>query len=105
MLKDFGERIGTCGFHCWNQETGEAEIGYDVCPTYWRQGYMTEALTEILAFAKEEMGVKKIYAHISVDNAPSIRTALKQGFHKSGESYFEELHGRKYLHDVYQLVP
>ena len=103
VLADSGESIGSCGFHCWNKETGEIEIGYDVYPTYWRQGYMTEALTKIVAFAKENMGVKTICAHISVDNVPSIQTALKQGFQRSGESYFEEFHGEKYLHDVYRL--
>lgn len=104
VLKDTGESIGTCGFHCWNEETGEVEIGYDLYPTYWRQGYTTEALTKIIEFAKEIMCVKKIYAHISVDNIPSIKTALKQGFVKTDDNYFEEFHGEKYLHDVYSLL-
>ncbi len=103
ILKDTDENIGTCGFHCWNKETGEIEIGYDLYPTYWKQGYMTEAMTKIIEYAKEEMKVSKIYAHISVDNLPSIRAVLKQGFIKTDNHYFEEFHGEKYLHDIYQL--
>lgn len=43
VLKSTGESIGARGFHCWNRKTGEVEIGYDLFPTYWRQGYTTEA--------------------------------------------------------------
>lgn len=104
VLKSTGESIGTCGFHCWNKETGEVEIGYDLFPTYWRQGYATEALEQIIEYAKIIMYVKKIYAHISIDNIPSIKTILKQGFVKTEESYYEEFHGKKYLHDVYEKL-
>ena len=34
VMKDTGEGIGTCGFHCWNRENGEVEIGYDLSPLY-----------------------------------------------------------------------
>lgn len=39
-LKSTGESIGTCGFHCWNRKIGEVEIGYDLFPTYQRQGFV-----------------------------------------------------------------
>lgn len=47
------------------------------------------------------MKAKKIYANISVDNIASIRTSKKMGFVKTGEQYYEEFHGGKYLHDIY----
>jgi ribosomal-protein-alanine N-acetyltransferase len=101
VLKENGEKIGTCGFHRWNRETGEVETGYDLQPSYWRKGYMSETLAAIIQFAKEEMKVKKIFAHISVDNIASIRIAEKTGFLKTGDRYYEEFHGEKYLHDIY----
>lgn len=103
VLKENGEKIGTCGFHRWNREKGEIEMGYDLQPAYWRKGYTTEALSAIIKFAKEEMKVKKIFAHISVDNTASIKTAEKLGFKQTGEQYFEEFQGKKYLHDIYCL--
>lgn len=103
VLKETGEKIGTCGFHCWNRETGEAEVGYDLQPRYWRKGYMTEALREIVGFAAEEMGIESLYAHISIDNTASRKTAEKLGFFRTGKQYFEEFHGKKYLHDIYAL--
>jgi len=47
------------------------------------------------------MKAKKIAAYISVDNIASVKTALKLGFKRSGEQYFEEFRGEKYLHDIY----
>lgn len=101
--KESGENMGTCGFHCWNREKGEIEMGYDLQPTYWRNGYASEALAAIIKFAADQMKVKKIYAHISVDNIASIRTAVKMGFVKTGEQYYEEFRGEKFLHDIYYL--
>ena len=103
LLKETGEKIGTCGFHCWNRENGEIELGYDLQPSYWRHGYTSEALRAIIKFAAKEMKVKRIFAHISVDNAASIRVSEKMGFVKTGEHYFEEFRGKKYLHEVYCL--
>jgi ribosomal-protein-alanine N-acetyltransferase len=34
VLKENGEKIGTCGFHRWNRETGEIEVGYDLQPSH-----------------------------------------------------------------------
>lgn len=101
VLKENSEKIGTCGFHCWNRETGEIEMGYDLQQSYWRNGYACEALAAIMKFAVEEMKVKKIFAHISVDNIASIRTSEKMGFVNTGQQYYEEFHGEKYLHDIY----
>ena len=49
------------------------------------------------------MKINSIYAHISVDNLPSIKTALKQGFINSDDNYYEEFRGKKYLHKIYRL--
>lgn len=101
ILKDSNEKIGTCGFHCWNHENGEVELGYDLQPAYWKQGYMREALTEILDFAKENMHIEKVYAHIYPENLASVRIAEKMGFKRTGEQYYEVFRGEKYLHDIY----
>ena len=101
ILKDSNEKIGTCGFHCWNRENGEVELGYDLQPAYWKQGYMRDALTEILNFAKENMHIEKVYAHIYPENLASVRIAEKMGFKRTGEQYYEVFRGEKYLHDIY----
>lgn len=60
-------------------------------------------LSEILEFAKKTMRVNKVYSHISVNNTASIKTAKKQGLVMSDDSYYEEFHGEKFLHDIYRL--
>jgi [ribosomal protein S5]-alanine N-acetyltransferase len=99
--KDDGERIGTCGFHCWNRETGTCEIGYDLIPGYWKLGYMAEALAAILAFGKNEMKLEKIEAHIFSGNIDSIKTAERQGFIDSKVTYMEIFRGKAYPHVIY----
>ena len=102
ILKDSGEKIGTCGFHCLDRENNSAEIGYDLQPKHWRNGYMSEALEEAIKFAQNEMKLKSLVAHIFTDNIPSIKTAEKLGFYKTDETYYEEFRGEKYLHYIYR---
>lgn len=103
VLKDTGEKIGTCGFHHWNTSTHEVEVGYDLQPDYWRNGYMSEALAAILAFSKNEMQAKKVHACIYPDNVASVQIAEKFGFMRSGAQQVFVFRGEKYLHDTYLL--
>lgn len=104
VLKQTGEKIGTCGVHCWDRESASAEVGYDLQPAYWRKGYMSEAMQALCAFARDRMEAKSLILHIAEDNIASIKTAEKFGFRKTGQTYYEEFHGNSYLHFVYQLV-
>src|SRR5579875_1137994 len=46
-----GERlIGNCGIRMEQPEASEAEIGYEIDPRYWGQGYATEAAGAIVQF-------------------------------------------------------
>lgn len=102
IQKSDGKKMGTCGFHCWNKETGSVEIGYDLNRDFWGKGYMVEALTRIIEFAKCEMGVKVISACIYTENMKSIHLVEKLGFVLSG-SRFERFRNEKYLHGIYSL--
>lgn len=100
MITKEGEKIGTCGFHNWNKKTGVVEIGYDMKKAYWGRGLMTEALEVILSFAKENMHIKTVNAHVFVGNASSIRLVEKLGFERKA-SYNEVYLGEEYPHWVY----
>lgn len=104
VCKSDNAKIGTCGFHCWNENTHEADVGYDLQEAYWRQGYMQEALRAIFTYGKEQMALQKVTACISVENMGSIGLAKKLGFTCSGEQYNEILRGQAYLHDKYVLL-
>lgn len=100
--KESGEKLGTCGFHCWDQENATVDMGYDLKIVYQGQGYMTEAINKILTFAKDVMGVQEIHACIYPKNLPSLKLVQKFNFEKIGHTV-EVFRGQAYDHDLYGL--
>lgn len=100
IRKSDGIKMGTCGFHCWNLSAHTVEIGYDLKEEFWGNGYMQEAMKEIIRFAKDEMNIKEICAHISVDNQKSIHLVEKLGFIFLN-SYNVRFRNKDYLHNIY----
>ncbi|TVX93242.1 GNAT family N-acetyltransferase [Paenibacillus agilis] len=81
-----GEFIGTCGFHCWVQgEESIAEIGFDLSPRFWGQGYMQEALVELVKVGSEVMKLDMIEATVEVENVRSQKLLGKMNFVKHEE--------------------
>jgi len=103
VRKEDGAKLGTCGFHCWNKETGECDVGYDLYPDYWGKGYMSEALAAILQFAKNEMKVSKINACIYTENISSLKLAEKLDFSFVGQMKNEVFRGEEYPHMILTL--
>lgn len=66
----------------WNivVETSTAEIGYELIPEAQGQGFMQEALEEVVAFGFQAMNLKKIEAWTHPANTASIRLLEKTGF-------------------------
>lgn len=102
VRKSDGVKMGTCGFHCWNLTNCKVEVGYDLKEEFWGNGYMQEAIKEIIAFAIAEMNIKEIIACIYIDNQRSIRLVEKLGFVLSGSSV-ELFRNKDYLHNRYSL--
>ena len=98
-----GVKLGTCGFHCWDKARRCCDIGYDLLPEHWGNGYMNEAIQAILEFAKTEMEIRHIQACIYPDNQASIRLANKHGFLFSGIMKDEIFRGKAYPHKVLTL--
>ena len=72
--------IGTCGFHCWDEASAQAEIGFDLSRTYWGQGLMREAVDAALAFGVAAMSLSEIRAFADRGNSRSIRLLERLGF-------------------------
>jgi len=103
VKKDDGVKIGTCGFHCWNHSIGCCDIGYDLFPDFWSKGYMYEAIQAVIAFAKNEMNIKKINACIYTENVKSIKLAEKCGFIFTGQMKDEIFRDNAYPHKILTL--
>src|SRR3990170_3262384 len=82
--KGHSELIGTCGCYDWNKTARRAEIGYDLDPSCWRQGIMTEALHAVLKYGFEKMEVNRIQAIIDSKNSRSKKLVCRLGFKKEG---------------------
>lgn len=91
--KRTGKVIGTCGFLHYLKEHGRTEIGYDLAPSCWRRGIMSEVAAPILAFGFNNLKLKRIEAKVDPANEASIGLLSKLGFKQAGESQeykFEE---------------
>ena len=76
--------LGTCGYHMWSRSHRRAEVGYDLDPEAWNQGYMTEAVSALLSHAFESLNLNRIEAACLPFNTPSRRLLLRCGFAEEG---------------------
>lgn len=72
--------IGTCGYHRLDRTARMVEIGYDIWRDYWQQGYMREALPQLVQLCATYLPVDRIYALIDRDNVASRTTVGHAGF-------------------------
>lgn len=85
--------IGTCGFFNWSKKHYRAEIGYELSPEYWSQGYMIEVLESAIDFGFKDLGFNRIQALIHPENVKSRGLLEKSGFTEEGllnEYYFKK---------------
>jgi len=71
--------IGTCGLHSFSDNGDSCEVGCLLNSSYWRKGYMSEALILLFSHAKS-LGIEKLYADIDEGNFRSQALFNKLGF-------------------------
>jgi RimJ/RimL family protein N-acetyltransferase len=73
----------------------EAQLGYIFDPAYGGEGYATEAVAAMVAYAFDRLGVRRITASCFADNLASVRILEKVGMrreqHGVGDSWHAEL--------------
>ncbi len=79
VLKNTGELIGTALIY-YEEEVACWEIGYNLAKKYWGNGYTTEAMKKVLAFAKAELGLSQIVGRYAKENPASGNVMRKLGF-------------------------
>lgn len=79
VLKGTNELIGT-GLIYYEDEVSGWEIGYNLARRFWGFGYTTEAMSEILRFAKNRLGIKEAVGRHADQNPASGRVMQKLGF-------------------------
>ena len=61
------------------EDRTEAELGWVLHRDYWRRGYVTEAALALMAFARAQLGVRRIFACCDSENVASFKTMEKLG--------------------------
>lgn len=79
VLKDTSEVIGTCLIF-WNDEEEKWDISYNLGRKFWGSGYITEAMQEVMRYAKETLQIKECIAVHAVENPSSGNVIKKLGF-------------------------
>ncbi len=103
--KDSNEIIGTIGFHLWSAAHQRAEIGYEIHPDYWRQGYTKEAVQKVITYGFETMNLNRIGAVVFLANEASNQLLRKLGFQEEGilRDYIYQ-NGQAYDTFIYSLL-
>ncbi len=80
-----GTRVGDLCFKGLS-EGGMVEIGYGILPQFQGNGYATEAVRAMTAWAAAQPGVKSVEAETEAENAASQSVLKKAGFVPSGRN-------------------
>ena len=83
-LKAEKKIIGAVGLHGVSKIQGTAEVGYWLGEKYWRFGYGSEALREVLKFAFNKLKLRRIEAGVFAGNPASGKLLEKFGAKKEG---------------------
>lgn len=83
-LRGNDDLIGSAGLYDWDREVRSAEAGYDLLPSYWGRGLMSEALTAILDYGFDVMDLNRVQVLAMPRNARSLRLAERLGFVREG---------------------
>ncbi len=84
VLKELGEPIGSISVVRQNESIEEAEIGYCIGQKWWHMGIVSEALSAVIAFLFEEVGMNRISARHDPNNPHSGGVMRKCGMKYEG---------------------
>ena len=69
----------------WVQtDNRSAEVGYSLSRAYWNQGLMSDALSAVVEFGFEKLGLNRIEAQHECDNPASGRGMQHAGMRHEG---------------------
>lgn len=78
--KETGLPMGMCGL-LKRDSLPRPDVGYAFMPEFWGKGHAVEAASAVLEYGNQALGMKRILAIVSPDNAGSIRVLEKCGMH------------------------
>ncbi len=82
--KALGQVIGSIAVVRYDEKTESVHIGYVLGRAWWGKGIMTEALTEVIRFCMDEVGVKRVESRHDPRNGGSGGVMVKSGMEYEG---------------------
>jgi ribosomal-protein-alanine N-acetyltransferase len=76
--------LGLVNYHDGHIRNKRVAIGYIVDPAHCRQGIAMEAVSAMIRFCFQDLGLHRLQAFIHADNAPSLKLIEKLGFRREG---------------------
>ncbi len=77
-LKESSLPIGMCGL-LKRESLPDVDIGFAFLPSFWSQGYAFETAAAVMDYGRSTLGLRRIVAITSPDNAASARLLEKIG--------------------------
>jgi RimJ/RimL family protein N-acetyltransferase len=84
ILKPHHELIGSCGIRLGSPAARQGDLGYDLSPEHWGQGYATEAARAAIQFGFAELRLHRIWSWCIAENHRSVRVLEKLGLRQEG---------------------
>ncbi len=84
VIKPSSDVVGHVSFYGINLIHKTAEIGYWLGESYWRRGYISQAVRAILPYAFKELDFRRLSIRVFAENQASALLAQKLGFQFEG---------------------
>ncbi|MCX6833857.1 MAG: GNAT family N-acetyltransferase [candidate division Zixibacteria bacterium] len=84
VRRDDNAVIGDCGIRFPDNDSHQAELGISLRPSHQRQGFATEALSAVLAYAFESLHKHRVFASVDPRNLASISLMNRMGMRREG---------------------
>ncbi|MBP8759512.1 MAG: GNAT family N-acetyltransferase [Parabacteroides sp.] len=84
VCKETGEPVGTIDLFDLDPHHRRCGVGILIDPDSRRKGFAGEALLLVLAYAFSFLKLKQVYAHVPVNNHPSVALFTRSGFKITG---------------------
>lgn len=78
--------IGTICLFDFSEDSSKAEIGYELLPEFQGKGIMQEAISKVIHFGFEQLGLSSIEANTHPENQSSTRLLEKLNFKNHGST-------------------
>jgi RimJ/RimL family protein N-acetyltransferase len=99
--KETGAEIGCCGYKPYASDEYFFELGFHIMPTYWGQGYATEAARGAIDYAFNTLKLPKLYAGHNPENSASSNVIKKLGFTYVDDKFYAPANTH---HPSYELI-